>query len=203
MNLTMNQLFHSEHDKDLLGVDLQILQDLLVVAPPSKSYTVSTVLFHKYGGANVAVTICMSHFYMFVPTKATVKFDNVNTGHAQGIGIILCCFRNCLIIYPVGKFYYCPGHPSKTISSGALKFCIVIKNVTSEPLAHCDFVDPQGCYWRSPYQTHNNIDYLQLEIVNINCHRDKNIVFPTVCALSKQISLNLFISVLVMSISPD
>ena len=72
-----------------------MLQYLLVVAPLSKIYTVYIVLFHKYGGANVAVTNFMSNFYMFVPTKATVKFSNGNTGHAQGIGVILCHFTNC------------------------------------------------------------------------------------------------------------
>ena len=96
-----------------------------MVASPSKFYTLSTVLFHKYGGANVAVTNCMSHFSMFVPTKSTVKLDNGNTGHAQGIGIILCRFPNCSVIYPVGPVYYFTDHPSNTISSGALKFYIV------------------------------------------------------------------------------
>ena len=45
---------------------------------------------------------------------------------------------------------------------------------------------PQGCSWISTYQTHKNIDYLHLEIVKINHHRDKNIVVPTVCGISKQ-----------------
>ena len=105
-----------------------------MVAPPSKFYTVSTVLFHKYGVSNVAVTNCMSHFSMSVPTKATVKLANGNTGHVQIIGIILCPFPNCSIIYPVGPVYYCPGHPSNTISSCALKLYIGFKKVTSEPL---------------------------------------------------------------------
>ena len=80
------------------------------------------MLFHKYGGVNIAVTNCMSHFSMFVATKATVKLANVNTVNSQGIGIILCCFTNFSIIYPVGPVYYCPGHPSNTISPGAVKF---------------------------------------------------------------------------------
>ena len=165
-----------------------MIQAWLVVYPTSIVFTVSTVLFHKDGGANVAVTHCMSHFYMFVSTKATVKLANVNTGHAQGIGIILCRFTNCSVIYSVGPVYYCPGHPSKTISSGAIKFYVGFKKVTSEPLEFFDFFDPQGCSWRSPYHTHKNLDYLQLKIVNINPHRDKNIVFPTVCALKKTLS---------------
>ena len=62
---------------------------------------VSTVLFQKYGRANVAVTNCMSKNSMFVTTKVTVKLDNGNTGHAQVIRIILCRFPNCSIIYPL------------------------------------------------------------------------------------------------------
>ena len=58
--------------------------------------------------------------------------------------------------------YYCPGHPSKSISSGEIKFYVGSKNVTYEPLEHCDFVDPQSSYWILPYQTQNNIDYLQI-----------------------------------------
>ena len=123
------ELFHSEHDEDLLDVDLQIIQDWLVVAPPSIFYTVSTVLFHEHERVNVSVTNFMSHFNMFVPTKATVELANGNTGHAQGIEIILCQFPNCKILYPVGTVYYCPCQPSNTISSGELKFCIGLKNL--------------------------------------------------------------------------
>ena len=57
--------------------------------PPSNFYTVSTVFFNKDAGSNVAAKNIMSHFYMFVPTKDTVKLANGNTGHAQGIGIFL------------------------------------------------------------------------------------------------------------------
>ena len=123
------ELFHSEHDKDIIDVDLQMLQAWLVVAPPSKFYTVSTVLFHKDEGANVAVTNFMSHFSMFFPTNTTVKLDNGNMVHAQGIGIILCRFPNCLIIYPVITVYDCPCHPFNTISSGALKFYIYFERL--------------------------------------------------------------------------
>ena len=72
------EFFHSEHDEDLLDVDLQMLQALLVLAPPSKVYTFSTLFFHKYGGDNVTVTNLMSHFSMFGSTKATVKLANGN-----------------------------------------------------------------------------------------------------------------------------
>ena len=125
-------------------VDLQILQDLLVVAPPWKVFTVSTMLFHKDRGANVAVKNCMSRFSMFVLTKATVKLANENTRHDQKIRIILCCFPNYSIIYTLGPVYYFPGHPYNTISSGALKFYTGFQRVKSEHLKHCNFVDPQG-----------------------------------------------------------
>ena len=92
----------------------------------------------------------MSQFYIFVPIKATVKLDNWNKKHAQGIGIILCRFPKCSIIYPVGPVYYFTGHPSNTISSSALNFYIGFKKVTYEPLEHFDFVEPQGFSRRSP-----------------------------------------------------
>ena len=101
-----------------------MLQALLVVAPPTKLYTFFTVFFHKNGGANVAVTNFMTRFSMFVPTMATLKLANGNTGHAQGIGVILCRFPSCSVIYPVGPVFYCTGHPLNTISSGDLKFYI-------------------------------------------------------------------------------
>ena len=128
----------------------------------------------------------MSHVSIFVPTKSTVKLANGNTGHAQGIGIILCCFPNCSIIYPVGPVYYCLGHPSNSISSGALKFYVGFQKVTSKPLEHCNFVDPQGHSWISSYQTQNNLDYIQIKIVKVKPHRDRNIVVTAVCELSKQ-----------------
>ena len=116
---------------------------------------------------------------MFVPTKATVKLANRNTGHTQGIGIILGHFTNCTIIYPVGPVYYCPGDPPNTISLGALEFYADFQNVTYEPIEDSDFVYSQGCYWISLYQTQNNLDYLQIEISKVNPQIDRNIFGTT------------------------
>ena len=141
-----------------MDVDFQMIQYQLVVDPISNLYTVSTVLFCKYGVANVAVKNWISRFYLFVPTKDTVKLANRNTWHAQWIGIILCCFTHYSIMYPVGPVYYCPGHSPNTISSVALKFYVGSQRVASEPLEHYDFVDLKGCSWRSTYQTKNNLN---------------------------------------------
>ena len=131
-----------------------------------------------------------------------MKLANGNTGNAQGIGIILCHFINCLTIYPVVPVHYCPSYPSKKISSGDLKFYVGFQKVTYKPLKFFDFVDPQSHSWRSPYQNINNIDYIQIEIFQFNPQRNWNIVVQTVCALLKIISLILFISTLVMSLMP-
>ena len=122
---------------------------------------------------------------MFVPTKATVKLANVNTRHSQGIGIILCCFTNCSIIYTLGPVYYFPSHHYNTISSGSLKYNVGSQKVAPETLEHCDFFDPQGRSWRSTYQTQNNIDYLKIKIIKFNSHRDRHIIVTTVCAQPK------------------
>ena len=123
------KLFYSLHDDYLLDADLQMIQDLLVVAPPSKIYTLSTVLCHKYGGTNFSIKILISQFSIFVPTKATVELSNGNTGHFRIIGIILCCFPNCTIICLVEPVYYFPGHPYNTISSGNIKFMFVFRRL--------------------------------------------------------------------------
>ena len=101
-----------------------------MVDPSSKHFSVSTVLFHNYVGSNVGVTNCLSHFYMFVPTKGNIKLANENTAHAQVIGIILCHFTNFPIIYPVVSVYYCTGHPYNTISLGDLKCCAGFQKFT-------------------------------------------------------------------------
>ena len=54
------------------------------------------------------------------------------------------------------------------------------------------FLYSQCCSLISPYQTQNNLDYLQIEIVKVKRQRKRNIVVPTFCALSKQ-NLSQFI----------
>ena len=122
---------------------------------------------------------------MAVPTKANVKLYDGNTVHVQVIGIILCCFPNCPIIYPVGLVYYFPVHPSNNISSGTLKCDVKFQNFTSKPIEHCDFVDPQGRSWISPYHRRDNLDHLQIKNIKVNPRKKNDIVVPTVYELSK------------------
>ena len=81
------EFFCSDHDGDILDVDLQMIQYWIVVDTSSNFYTVPIVLFHKYGGVNVSVKNCVSHFYMIVPTKANAKLAHWNTVHDQRIEI--------------------------------------------------------------------------------------------------------------------
>ena len=92
------------------------------------------MFFHKNGGENFGVTTYMSHFSMLAPTKANVKLADEKTGHAQGIGIIFCCFTHLPILYPVGPIYYCLDHPSNNISLGDIKCYVGLKKVTYEPI---------------------------------------------------------------------
>ena len=78
---------------------------------------------------NGSVINCMSQFYMFVPTKATVKLANGKTGHTQGIGIILCCFPNCSIIYPVGPVHSFSDHPFNTSYQVPTNFMFAFKRL--------------------------------------------------------------------------
>ena len=136
----------------------------------------------------------MLHFYMFVPTNATVKLDNENIGYAQGIGIILCRFNNCPIRYPVGTVYYYLVHPSNTISKGAIKFYVGFQNVTYEAIEYCDFFDPQSHSWRSPNQTKKRL------LSNKKCQSQPSKRTQLYVPYQSRIYLGLFIRNLVMSL---
>ena len=57
-----------------------------------------------------------SHIFLCLSKKKdTVKLANVNMGHAQGVGIFLCHFPKCSIIYLLGPVYYYLVHLSNTI----------------------------------------------------------------------------------------
>ena len=84
----------------------------------------------------------MSHFSVFVPTKATVRLTNGNTGHVKRIGIVLFHFPKCFVIYTVGQDYYFPGHHYNTTSLGALNFYVDFQKVASGIIEHCEFFDP-------------------------------------------------------------
>ena len=89
-------------------------------------------------------------------------------------------------MYPVGTVWYCPVHPSNNISLGALKCYVGIQKSASEPLFHFNFVYPQDHSLRSPYRSQSNLDYLQIEFVKVNPQINKDILFLSVCGLSKQ-----------------
>ena len=133
-----------------------------MVSPSSKYNKVSTLLFHKFVGVNAAVINCMSHFYMFVPTKSTVKLDNGNTGHSQGIGIILCSFPDCSNIYTVGPVYYCPGHPSNNIFLGELNFLLLFKRLKLNLLTIVTLLTFKIILGENPIRLKKYIYFLQI-----------------------------------------
>ena len=138
------------------------------------------MLFHKYGGENVSVTNCMSHFSMFFQTKATVKLANGNTVHVQGIVIILCLFSNWPIIYLAGQVYYFPGRRYNTISEGALNFRFGLKGyiITSWKLRG---FWPSRSFLEITIPDSKNLDYLLIRIVKVKLHRYNNISPNCLC----------------------
>ena len=57
-----------------------------------------------------------------------------------------------------------------------LKFYVVFQKVASDLLEHCGFVDPQNLSCRSPYQTQNYLDHIQINIVRVNPQIDRDVV---------------------------
>ena len=123
---------------------------------------------------------------MFLPTKDTMKLSNRNKGHSQGIGIILFCFTDCSIIYPVGPVYYFPGQPSNTISPGVLKFYVGFKKLHMNLLNIVTMLTLKVVLGDHLTRLKTILTILKYKFVKANPHRDKNTVVPTVCALSKK-----------------
>ena len=138
---------------------------------------------------------------MFIPTKSTVKLANENVGYAQGIGIILCCFPNCPIIYPVVTVYCFPGHPSNTILWGDLKCYVGSKNIASKPLEHCGFL-PLMLFLEITLPDLKNLDYLQIKIIEFKPFKMGILWYQLSMAYQNIIYLGSLVIALVLSLLP-
>ena len=98
------EFFHSEHDDYILDVYLQILQAWLAVEPPSKCYTVSNALFHKYGGVNVAVTNFMSHFSIFPQPMPLWNWPMEAQDMPKELGLFYVAFLTVRLYIQLGQF---------------------------------------------------------------------------------------------------
>ena len=139
---------------------------------------------------------------MFVSTKATVKLDNGNTGHAQWIGIILCCFPNRSIIYTVGPVYYFPGHPSNIISSSALKFILVFKRLHLSLLNIVTLLTLKVVLGYHHTRLTTILTIFNLELSRSVLTETRILLSQLYVDFQEKIFLILFISVLVISLSP-
>ena len=84
-----------------------------------------------------------------------------------------------------------PRSPLQNHLIGCPQILYWLSKITYETLKHCDFVDPQGSSWISPYHNHKNLDYLQINFFKVKPQRNRNIVVSTVSALSKLNPSNL------------
>ena len=154
--------FHSDHDDDFLDVELQMLQAWLVVANSSKCYTVYTAFLHKYGGENVAITYFMSHFSMFFPTRATLKLDNENMRHAQGIGLFYVILLTVPSYIRWKQFLILQvtlQTPSHQVSS---KCMLVFKGLHLNLLNIVILLTFKSVLWYYPTRLKQKLDYLQI-----------------------------------------
>ena len=140
---------------------------------------------------------------MFVPTKATLKLANVNTGHAQNIGIILFGFPNCLIIYPVGPVYNFPGEPFNSISSCALKFNIGFKRLHLNLLNTVTLLTLKVVLGDHPTRLATILTIFNSKFSILILTETRILLSQLSVDFQNKISLDLFISVLVMSLSLD
>ena len=194
------EFLHSEYEY-ILYVYIQMLQSWLMISPTKNIYTVYTVLFHKNGGVNSAVKNWMSQFSMFVPTKAVVKLANGNTVHAQGVGIILCRFPNFSIIYPVEWVCYCTGHPSKTISSGALIFYAIFLRLHLNIFNIVTLLTLEVVIGDNHTRLKKILTIFNSKFSGSTLTETRILLYQLYVDFQNKVSLNLFISFLVMSLS--
>ena len=126
---------------------------------------------------------------MFVPTKQNVKLSYKSTGHAQGIGIILCHFPNCTIIYSMGPVYYCPVQPSNILSLGTLKYMLNFKRLQLNLVNVLTLFTFKVVLGDHPTRLKTIQTILKSKFVKVNYRRKPIFLVPTVSALSE---INLY-----------
>ena len=161
------------------------------------------MLFHKYGGANVAVTNCMSYFSMFFPTKANVKLANGNTGHAQGIGIIYVAFLTVRLYIQLDQFIIFQVTLPTLYHHVPSSFILVLKRLHMNLLNIVTLLTLKVVLG-------DHLTRLATILTILNSEFSRSILTETRILLSQlsmdfqnKLYLNLFISVLVMSPSLD
>ena len=83
----------------------------------------------------------------------------------------------------MGPVYYCPGHPSNTISSGALKFMLVFKRLRMKLLNIVTLFTLKVVLGYHINRIKTILTIFKSKISKVNPQINRNIFVPTVCAL--------------------
>ena len=67
------------------------------------------------------------------------------------LGFFYVAFLTVRLYIQLGRFIIFQVALTTLYHQVPSNFMLVLKKVTSEPLEHCEFFDPQGHSWRSPY----------------------------------------------------
>ena len=145
----------------------------LVVYPLKNIYTLLTVFFYKYIGANYGVTNYMSQFYMFVTNKDNLKFTGGNMGHFQVIGIILCYFINLKVTLTILSNWL------------TLSVMLVFKMLRLNLFNIVILWNLRVIVGGYPTEIRTFWTIFKLRFVRVNTKKNGHIVVPTVCDPSK------------------
>ena len=107
---------------------------------------------------NILVSQIVCHTFLCSSQPRPMWLANGNMGHAQVIGIILCSFPNCPIIYPVGTVYYFQitlPTPFHRVPSNVM---LVFKKFTSEPLEHSCPIFSRITTWMTGFRFYSTSD---------------------------------------------
>ena len=197
------ELFHSEHDEDLLDVDIHVLQDWLVVAPPLKLYTVSTVFFIKIE-EQILQSQMASHTFLFLSQPRPLwNWIMEKRDMPKEFGLFYVHFLTIWLYIQLDRFIIVQVTLLTLYNQVPSNFMLVIKRLHLNLLNIVTVLSH-----RIALGDHHTRLTTILTIFNSKLSwsilTDTRILLSQLSAdFQNKISINLFIIVLVISLSPD
>jgi hypothetical protein len=153
-----NKPFFLQHTKKLYNLPNSDVQQ----------YASST--FHCDSGANCWGMSTRDSFYFYIENPTAISQVSGSSFHSPGWGGILVRLNNRTYgMYPV---HYCPGNPRNTMSPSAIKEFSGFNKAIISMNDSIQLIDFNDNLIDLPVFTHNDMDYINLEILRFNDHQN-------------------------------
>jgi hypothetical protein len=128
--------------------------------------TYGSSIFHCDSGANCWGMPSRDSFYFYIDNPTSISQVNGSTFQSPGWGGILIRLNNRIYgMYPV---HHCPGNPRNTMSPSSIKEFSGFKKAILSMNDSIQLIDFNDHLIDIPILTHNDMDYVELEILHFN-----------------------------------